>query len=80
MRSATPGRQVVRVEPAPVTPAPPRSLVPVSVRASVSLMPGDDSAVVVSAGPVQIAVRDPGMASPDWVARLVGRLVAEGVR
>ncbi len=41
---------------------------------------GDCSAVVVSAGPVQIAVRDPGATSPDWVARLVSRLAAGGAR
>lgn len=54
------------------------ALVPVSIR-SAPLVVGDGSAVVVSAGQVQIAVRDLGVTSPDWVARLVGRLAAEGV-
>jgi hypothetical protein len=64
----------------PVMPQPQTTLVPVSVRPSASVASGDMGAVVVSAGPVQIAVRDPGATSPEWVARLIGRLAAESGR
>ncbi len=54
------------------------ALVPVSVRTSTPLAMDDDSRVVVSAGGVRIGIRDLSSTSPDWVARLVGRLAAEG--
>lgn len=56
------------------------ALVPVSVRGSAPVMMGDDGGVVVTAGGVRIAVRDLGATSPDWIARLVGRLAAEMTR
>jgi len=53
------------------------TLLPVTVRTSAPVTVGDDGGVVVSAGGVRIAVRDLSATSPDWVARLVGRLAAE---
>jgi len=52
------------------------ALVPDSVRGS---MPGvgSDGTVVVSAGGVQIAIRDLSVTPPEWVARLAGGLAAE---
>lgn len=61
----------------PAVPARPTALIPVAVRASAPVVLGDSGAVVVSTGRVQIAIRDLGATSPDWVARLVGRLAAE---
>ena len=82
MRQATRARPAARARrAAPVARAAPArqtALVPVSVRASAPLVLGDCSAVVVSAGRVQIAIRDSGVTSPDWVARLVGQLAAAG--
>jgi len=58
--------------------AAPVTLVPVAVRsAGRPLAVEDEGAVVVSAGQVRIAIRDLSATSPEWVARLVGRLAAE---
>ena len=61
----------------PQTAARPVALVPVSVRTSTPLAMDDDSRVVVAAGGVRIGIRDLSSTSPDWVARLIGRLAAE---
>jgi hypothetical protein len=70
--------EVARRAPPPPASTGQASLVPVSVRASAPVVVAERGAVVVSAGMVQIAIRDTGATSPDWVARLVGRLAAEG--